>query len=155
MKILFFIIILLMDTIAAIWLLILFKITIGIAFNEIKESVDKIRYFITKHKKKKEDSSYYINQFKKYICKVIEYNRFHLDSEPDLISFEPGEYILKVEISLAVCDDMKERFDKLQDDFYDKGYGSYFGQREIDEQGILHTFIILTTGEKQKYRIWN
>ena len=49
---------------------------------------------------------------------------------------------------------MKEKFDKMQDEFYDKGYGSYYGGTEVDE-GILYTYITLTTGERYKYRIWS
>ena len=145
-NIIFFIIVFIVAAIAIMWLFIILKKTIDIIQDEIDEMLEEHK----EHKAELLSQEFFEND----VDKTIKAYGFNVCEKIDFVSLEPAKYIIQAKICITVCDNMKEKFDKMQDEFYDKGYGSYYGGTEVDE-GTLYTYITLTTGERYKYRIWS
>ena len=145
-NIIFFIIVFIVAAIAIMWLFIILKKTIDIIKDEIDEMIEEHK----EHKAELLSQEFFEND----VDKTIKSHGFDVCEKIDCVSFEPAKYIIQAKICITVCDGLKEKFNKMQDEFYDKGYGSYYGGTEVDE-GTLYTYITLTTGERYKYRIWS
>ena len=145
-NIIFFIIVFIVASIAIMWLFIILKKTIDIIKDEIDEMIEEHK----EHKTELLSQEFFEND----VDKTIKAHGFDVCEKIDCVSPEQAKYIIQAKICITVCDNMKEKFDKMQDEFYDKGYGSYYGGTEVDE-GTLYTYITLTTGERYKYRIWS
>ena len=145
-NIIFFIIVFIVAAIAIMWLFMILKKTIDIIKDEIDEMIEEHK----EHKTELLSQEFFEND----VDKTIKAYGFDVCEKIDCVSLEPAKYIIQAKICITVCDNMKEKFDKMQDEFYDKGYGSYYGGTEVDE-GTLYTYITLTTGERYKYRIWS
>lgn len=144
-NIIFFMIVFIVAVIAIMWLFIILKKTIDIVKDEIDEIIEEHK----EHKAELLSQEFFEND----VDKTIKAYGFEICEKADSISFEPCKYIIQAKICITVCDGLKEKFDKMQDELYDKGYGSCYGGTEVDK-GVLYTYIVLTTGERYENRIW-
>lgn len=145
-NIIFFIIVFIVAAIAIMWLFIILKKTIDIIKDEINEMVEEHK----EHKAELLSQEFFEND----VDKTIKAYGFDVCGKIDCVSFGSANYIIQSKICITVCDGLKEKFNKMQDEFCNKGYGSYYGETKVDK-GVLYTCITLTTGERYKRRIWS